>query len=202
MSRTRRGYAIRTLLILIGALIVYLIGNAQVPLWDRDEPRYAQTSSQMLRTGDWVVPRLLDEVRTAKPVLIYWCQASAMRVLGENEFAARLPSAVSMLLTLIVLALVIWRTAGPRRAAWTVFILASSGLAIAAAKMCITDAVLLLWVVIAELCLIAIYRNRAPWWTPYLMWVAIALGGLTKGPVVLGVLLTTMLALAILDVGR
>ena len=202
MSRTRRGYAIRTLLILIGALIVYLIGNAQVPLWDRDEPRYAQTSSQMLHTGDWVVPRLLDEVRTAKPVLIYWCQASAMRVLGENEFAARLPSAVSMLLTLIVLALVIWRTAGPRRAAWTVFILASSGLAIAAAKMCITDAVLLLWVVIAELCLIAIYRNRAPWWTPYLMWVAIALAGLTKGPVVLGVLLTTMLALAILDVGR
>jgi len=31
------------------------------------------------------------------------------------------------------------------------------------------------------------------------MWVAIALGGLTKGPVVLGVLLTTMFALAIFD---
>jgi 4-amino-4-deoxy-L-arabinose transferase-like glycosyltransferase len=202
MSRTRRGHAIRILLILIGATVVYLVGNGHVPLWDRDEPRYAQTSRQMLRSGDWVVPRLLDEVRTAKPVLIYWCQASAMKLLGENEFAARLPSTVAMILTLLVLALVPWRSAGPHRAVWTVFILASSALAIVAAKLCITDAVLLLWIVIAELCLIAIYWSRSAWWAPYVMWVAIGLAGLTKGPVVLGVLLTTMLVLAIFDVGR
>jgi 4-amino-4-deoxy-L-arabinose transferase-like glycosyltransferase len=199
MPRTRRRHAFTIVLILIGAAIVYLIGNERVPLWDRDEPRYAQTSRQMLRSGDWVVPRLLDEVRTAKPVLIYWCQASAMRLLGENEFAARLPSAVAMLMTLTVLALVIWRAVGPRRALWTTLILASSGLAIAAAKLCITDAVLLLWVLVAELCLIWIYLNRAPWWTPLLMWLAIALAGLTKGPVVLGILLTTIIALAVLD---
>ena len=197
-SSSRR-HAFGILLILIGALIVYVIGNGRVPLWDRDEPRYAQTSRQMLRSGDWVVPRLLDEVRTAKPVLIYWCQASSMRLLGENEFAARLPSAIAMLLTLLVLARAIWRMAGPRRAAWTVCILASSGLAIAAAKLCITDAVLLLWVVIAELCLISIYRNRAPRWAAYVMWSSIALGGLTKGPVILGVVLTTMMTLAVCD---
>src|SRR5687768_5336689 len=119
MPRPRRRHALYILLTLVGAAIVYLVGNDRVTLWDRDEPRYAQTSRQMLRGGDWVVPRLLDEVRTAKPAFIYWCQAAAMRVFGEHEFAARLPSAAAMLLTLSLLAVVIWRTLGPRRAAWT-----------------------------------------------------------------------------------
>ena len=48
-------------LIIVSAAIVYLIGNARVSLWDRDEPRYALTSRQMLQSGDWVVPRFLDK---------------------------------------------------------------------------------------------------------------------------------------------
>ncbi len=224
MSRTRRRHAIQILLILAAATVLYLIGNGRVPLWDRDEPRYAQTSRQMLRSGDWVVPRLLDEVRTAKPVFIYWCQAAAMRAFGENEFAARLPSAVAMLLTLLFLAIIIWRTIGPRRAGWTTIVLASSALVIAEAKLCITDAVLLLWVMIAQVCLATTYgcRTRGPAHcklasghdrgligstdrgvaAPLVMWTAIALAGLTKGPVVLGILVMTMIALAVFDVGR
>src|SRR5688572_30128227 len=125
MPRTsRRRHARHLLVILAGATVLYLIGNGRVPLWDRDEPRYAQTSRQMLHGGDWVVPRLLDEVRTAKPVFIYWCQATAMRAFGENEFAARFPSAMAMVLTLLFLAVVIWRTLGPRRAVWTTLVLA------------------------------------------------------------------------------
>src|SRR5213079_1139034 len=90
--------------IIIAAFAVYLIGNDRVALWDRDEPRNAQAARQMLHSGDWVVPRLLDRVRTAKPVFTYWLQASAMSVLGDNAFAARLPSAVAMMLTLVVVA--------------------------------------------------------------------------------------------------
>src|SRR5205814_2494783 len=108
-----------------------------------------------------------------------------------------------------------------------------------AAKMCVTDAVLLLFVTAAQVCLLALYspspRTRGEGWgegsdakdrtanpkkTPHpnplpryrergpeaaiaaLMWIAIALAGLTKGPVVVGVQLMTMLALAAIDVGR
>src|SRR5256885_5252711 len=92
-------------LIICCAFGVYLAGNGRVSLWDRDEPRYAQTSRQMLQSGDWVVPHLLDKVRTAKPIFIYWCQASAMKVFGDNEFAARLPSSLAMTLTLVLLAM-------------------------------------------------------------------------------------------------
>ena len=86
--------------VILAAAVVYLAGNGAVALWDRDEPRNAQASRQMLRSGDWVVPRLYDEPRTAKPPMVNWLQASAMALLGEGAFAARLPSAVAMVLTL------------------------------------------------------------------------------------------------------
>src|SRR5436190_21887256 len=102
----------RICLIIAGSLAVYLAGNARVSLWDRDEPRYAQTSRQMLRSGDWVVPRLLDEVRTAKPIFIYWCQATSMKLFGDNDFAARLPSAIALTLTLVMVAVAVYRWTG------------------------------------------------------------------------------------------
>jgi 4-amino-4-deoxy-L-arabinose transferase-like glycosyltransferase len=218
-------------LIIVAAAVVYLVGNDRVALWDRDEPRYAQTSRQMLQSGDWVVPRYLDTVRTAKPVLIYWCQAAAMKFLGDTAFAARLPSVIAMIATLTILGGVISRKIGARRAVWTVFIFATSGLTIAAAKMCLTDSVLLLFVAIAQLGLFSVYAAFSPLplrdsrdegltvrrdvqpLTPALsqrergknttlllvLWIAVALAGLTKGPVVLGVMFTTMLVLALFD---
>src|SRR5205085_1827519 len=88
---------------------------------------------------------------------------------------------------------------GERRAMWTVFVLATSGLAIAAAKMCLTDAVLLLFVTTAQICLYALWRGDRSWVTFIAMGVAVGLAGLTKGPVVLGVMGTTMLVLWILN---
>src|SRR5688572_30307071 len=121
-------------LVLVAAAALYLAGNARVSLWDRDEPRYAQTSRQMLEGGDWVVPRFLDKVRTAKPVFIYWCQAAAMAAIGgdgdRGAFAARLPSAVAMLAVLAIAGVVVTRGAGPDRAFWTVLVLGSSVLAV------------------------------------------------------------------------
>src|SRR5438105_7927492 len=95
------------IIVIIAAAALYLVGNSAVGLWDRDEPRYAQTSKQLLQSNppDWVVPHLLDNVRTAKPIFIYWCQAASMRLLGINDWAARLPSALAMTGVLIVVAI-------------------------------------------------------------------------------------------------
>ena len=151
----------------------------------------------MFQSGDWVVPRFLDKVRTAKPVFTYWCQATAMHLLGDNTFAARLPSGVAMTLTLILLATILSRYVDHERAFWTVFILATSAMVMAwSAKTSLTDSVLLLWIVIAELCLFELLRGNATWRVVILMSVAIGLAGLTKGPVVLGILGMTLLALA------
>lgn len=195
-----RSFTFRSFLLLAAAACVYLVGNATIALWDRDEPRYAQTSRQMLQSGDWVVPHLMDDVRGAKPIFIYWCQAISMKLTGHDDaFAARLPSVIGMMLTLALLLLALHTWVGPQRAWWTVFIFSSSALAIAAAKMCITDAVLLLFITASQFCLYAILRGKAGWGTIAFFGISIGFAGLTKGPVVLGVLAATLIALAILN---
>ena len=193
-----RSYLLLFCILFLTSAAVYLVGNASVSLWDRDEPRYAQTSRQMLEYGDWVVPHFLDKPRTAKPALIYWCQATAMKIFGDNEFAARFPSALATVLLLVVLSVVLAKHLGPQLALWTVFIFATSGLTIAAAKMCITDALLLLWVTVGQICLYALYRGRWSWPVVLTFAACTGLGGLTKGPVILGIQATTIVALGML----
>ncbi|MDB5292897.1 MAG: arnT [Phycisphaerales bacterium] len=192
----------RIVLLLLAIAAVYLAGNARMSLWDRDEPRYAQCSRQMLQSGDWVVPRLYDAPRINKPPLIYWCQAAAMRVFGAEgdagAFAARFPSSLAMLCTLAILAVVITRQVGADQAFWTVLVLASSGLAIMSAKVCLTDGVLLLFTIIAQLCLFAIWRGSRSWGVVILLAAALGLGVLTKGPFIVGVVACTAAALVAL----
>ncbi len=180
--------------LLLAALGLYLVGNASVPLMDRDEPRYAQCSRQMLQSGDWVVPRLFDEIRAKKPPLIYWCQASVMWAIGDTAFAARLPSVLAIFACACLLAHFVWQLRGPEHALWTTLIFCSTALVIVAAKSSMTDGVLLLWTVIGQACVYAIWRGNRSWIVVLILAVAIALGLLTKGLIV-GVLLTTILVL-------
>ncbi len=183
LSRVSR----RIWIIIFLAASLYLLGNGRVQLWDRDEPRYAQASRQMLQSGDWVVPRLLDEPRIKKPPLIYWCQAGCMALLGDNAFAARLPSVIAMVLTLMLVGSTLARIADEPRAFWAVLVMGTSGLVIMAAKMCLTDAVLLLFVTAGQLMLYAMWLGQRDWWTVIVFAAATGLALLTKGPVVLGV---------------
>jgi len=84
----------------------HCLGNWALPLIDRDEPRFAEASREMLERGDYVVPYFNGEPRFDKPALIYWLQCASYRMFGTNEFAARLPSALCA--ALIAVALVVW----------------------------------------------------------------------------------------------
>jgi 4-amino-4-deoxy-L-arabinose transferase-like glycosyltransferase len=200
-SFIRRRFGALILALLSALSIVYLVGNERVSLWDRDEPRYAETSRQMVQSGDWVLPHFLKEVRNAKPVFIYWCQATAMELFGETAAAARLPSSIAMLATIAVLAIVLRRGVGPVRAFWTVLVLGTSLLAIVLAKMCMTDAVLLLPITVAQLCLYAMWQRRRGWNVVICFAIAIGIAGLTKGPVALAFPAMTLVMLPLLRIG-
>jgi 4-amino-4-deoxy-L-arabinose transferase-like glycosyltransferase len=83
----------RTILLTAMAVAVLFFRLGEARLWDRDEPRNARCAIEMLQRNDWVVPYFNAELRTHKPVLLYWLMMTAYAVLGENEFAARFWSA-------------------------------------------------------------------------------------------------------------
>ncbi|UBF26848.1 glycosyltransferase family 39 protein [Kovacikia minuta CCNUW1] len=64
-------------------------------LVDETEPLFAEAARQMTVTGDWVTPYFNSETRFDKPPLIYWLMAIAYRIVGVNEWGARLPSAIA-----------------------------------------------------------------------------------------------------------
>jgi len=80
------------LLLTICALTFFLnLGGTR--LWDRDEPRNAGCTREMLQRGDWVTPMFNGELRTHKPVLLYWLMMTSYAVFGQNEWGARFWSA-------------------------------------------------------------------------------------------------------------
>ena len=76
---------------------------ALLPLLDRDEPRFAEASREMLQSGNYVVPTFNGAPRYAKPPLIYWCQTLSFSIFGENALAARLPSLLAVAGTALLL---------------------------------------------------------------------------------------------------
>jgi 4-amino-4-deoxy-L-arabinose transferase-like glycosyltransferase len=64
--------------LLLLSLAAFLPGFVTLQPLDRDEPRFAQASKQMLETGDFVDIRFQQEARHKKPVGIYWLQSAAV----------------------------------------------------------------------------------------------------------------------------
>jgi 4-amino-4-deoxy-L-arabinose transferase-like glycosyltransferase len=89
------------LLIVTVAAIVFFFNLGTPRLWDRDEPRNAGCAREMLQRGDWVVPVFNAELRTHKPVLLYWLIMTAYAAFGVSEFAARFWSAALALGTVV-----------------------------------------------------------------------------------------------------
>src|SRR3954462_9792868 len=90
--------------IAVGALaaVVFLSGLGLTHLWDEDEPKNAVCGHEMLQRGDWIVPTFNGQLRTDKPILLYWCMLAVYNVLGVSELTARLPSALAGMGTVIL----------------------------------------------------------------------------------------------------
>ncbi|GAB4161424.1 MAG: glycosyltransferase family 39 protein [Cyanobacteria bacterium J069] len=78
---------------LCGLCFFWQLGS--IGLVDETEPLFAEATRQMVETGDWITPYFNEKPRFDKPPLIYWLTAIAYQTLGINEWAARLPSALS-----------------------------------------------------------------------------------------------------------
>src|ERR1051326_249573 len=89
------------LLLTVGGLL-FLLNLGAPSLWDVDEGRNSEAAREMMESGNWIVPTFNYELRTDKPALLYWLQIAAFRLFGLGEFAARLPSALAAIATVLL----------------------------------------------------------------------------------------------------
>ncbi|MDB5283518.1 MAG: hypothetical protein JWO06_2593 [Bacteroidota bacterium] len=75
------------------------------PLYMWDESRLAVNALEMCRSGQWFVTtyRYKPDMWNVKPPLMIILQAMSMKMLGYNELAVRLPSAIAAFSTVILL---------------------------------------------------------------------------------------------------
>ncbi|CAM5181738.1 Undecaprenyl phosphate-alpha-4-amino-4-deoxy-L-arabinose arabinosyl transferase [Oligella ureolytica] len=73
-----------------------------MPFQDTTEPRYAEIARLMLLSNDWITPWFEPgEPFWGKPPLSFWAAAASMKLFGVSEFAARLPSWIATLISVL-----------------------------------------------------------------------------------------------------
>jgi 4-amino-4-deoxy-L-arabinose transferase-like glycosyltransferase len=174
----------KPVVLLLAAIVLFSLfaGLGSVPLFDEDEGAYSEVTREMLQSGDFVTPRLNGETFFHKPPMIYWAQAASVRLLGLNEFALRLPSALASLAWLLLLFGFARRYFSGAVAWYAVFFTATSLQTGIVAKAAIPDALLNLFITLAMFRIYTYYRYQRKR-DIYLTFVFMALGFLTKGPI-------------------
>ena len=77
-------------------LFVVVFWRLGVPsFWDPDEAHYAETTSELIATGDWWAPYYNEQPFFDKPIFFHQLQAAAMLVFGETELGARMVPALA-----------------------------------------------------------------------------------------------------------
>ena len=192
------------------AAILYFPGQQEVPPLDRDEPRFAQASKQMVETGNFIEISFQDEARLKKPIGIYWLQSASAAVFAPDEptalWAYRLPSYIAMVLSVLLIA-GIGRTLfkGPVGAIGAA-LFAVAVLPGVEAHLAKTDAVLLALILAAQWALARCWMATNPDtargevgtgpWVAAAFWLAIGAGVLVKGPVIILIAALTAVSLA------
>ena len=191
-QRPRRPpFSANALFATIAALITLSFGYqlGGYPLLDPDEGRNAEIAREMAVTNEFVVPHLNGIPYLDKPALYFAAEAISMKALGTNEVAARLPSLVFTLATLVL----IWFFGSSlygARGGWIAAIATGSmPLTLGFARTAIFDSALTFFVVLSILSFHRAVEGAADenrWMWTAVAWGAIGFGVLTKGPIALG----------------
>ena len=80
--------------IAVALFVLYFMRLGSFPLVDADEPNYGRFAVEMAAGGDWLTPHYFGGLWFDKPPLFYWESAACVKLLGPNELACRLPSAI------------------------------------------------------------------------------------------------------------
>jgi 4-amino-4-deoxy-L-arabinose transferase-like glycosyltransferase len=201
------------LALVVLSVLAFAPGQFSLQPMDRDEPRFAQATKQMLETGDFVDIRFQDDARHKKPVGIYWMQSvtvSAAKALGATDALRtigfyRIPSFLAAIGSVLLLYWAAMAFLSRRGAFVAAALMGTTVLLGVESRLAKTDAMLLLtcmacFGVLARLWLHA--TNPAvsrPLKTAevWLFWIAMGIGVLVKGPITPMIAFVPALALSL-----
>jgi 4-amino-4-deoxy-L-arabinose transferase-like glycosyltransferase len=185
--------------LLLLSLMLFTPGQFSLQPMDRDEPRFAQASKQMLETGDFVDIRFQDEARHKKPVGIYWLQSVA--VMAGEAFGIsdakrtiglyRLPSWLAAITSVLLLYWAALAFLSRRGALVASALFGATVLLGVEARLAKTDATLLATCLVGFGVLARLwFAHVSPAVSPAIskkevvaFWLATAVGILVKGPI-------------------
>lgn len=174
------------ILLSIACYALFFHGLGNIGLLGPDEPRYSSIAHEMLRSGDFITPRLNGSPWYEKPVLMYWGAAIGYAVFGVGEFGARFPSALGATLCVFMVYISGARLWDRRTGLLAALVMASSIGFYVFARAASMDMLLTACLTMA-LCSFMVATNsedpvqRRRWFQAF--YAFIGLGVLAKGPV-------------------
>lgn len=153
-------------------------------LLDPDEAHYAELTREMLHSGSWLVPLLNGQPVIDKPVLFHWLQGASVALLGETEFAARVPSAIAAIALFAITRSAGAALFGAEVGEWGAIMFATVPATFALASIGLFDMVFTAFLFGGVACLLVAAKESRPR-VEGLGYALIALAVMTKGPVAL-----------------
>jgi 4-amino-4-deoxy-L-arabinose transferase-like glycosyltransferase len=168
--------------VVLFVVLFWRLGAAS--FWDPDEAHYAETTRELLDTGDWLAPYYNDRPFFDKPILFHWLQAMAMKGAGLSETGARLVPALAALALIAVTAWVGVTLLSVEAGIVAGLLLATNPAVFALSRYAILDTVFTAFLFggAALVSVAAVQRRPRLQWPGYLL---VALAVLTKGPIAL-----------------
>jgi len=196
------GGVMKTWVIILSLVLVALfIGSADRAIDNIRESRIAETSREMMVTGDWLMPHFNGDLRLQKPPLTYWTTAISYKLFGVSELSTRFPS---MLFGLMLLALVfVWvkQEIDFKTAVHVALVLGTSVIAMRHFRSGEADTVLIFFISAACYAGFNLLHRTVSERDKWAVWcmLAMGLGFLAKGPAGIAIPLFTLLVYAYLS---
>jgi 4-amino-4-deoxy-L-arabinose transferase-like glycosyltransferase len=161
-----------------------LILTAAIPLLDKTESRYGEIARIMYETKNWVVLQIDYGIPFwAKPPLSTWLSALSFEIFGVSEFAVRFPS----FLLAVILLIVLGKLAKKADVSFYLpaFILLTMPEFLIHTGVVSTDSALAFSIALIMISFWkAMQHEKYTFWN-YLFFIAMGLGFLAKGPIIL-----------------
>jgi 4-amino-4-deoxy-L-arabinose transferase-like glycosyltransferase len=173
-------------LLLIPAVALLFLGLGANTIWDANEAFYVDTPRQMVLSGDYINPVFNGEPRMNKPVLSYWIVAGLYHLFGASVAVERFGIALGAL-GILLAAYIFGRALRSATTGWlAVLFVATAPRFVMFSRRIFIDIWVTMFMALTIGCFLLAEQQpgRRKLWLA-LMYVAMGLGVLTKGPVAL-----------------